>query len=397
MNIDTTAEQLTENRFALLVCPLVLIVSLLKGMDGISFWPATQALIDYRFGLVKRGLLGALLAHSLHFEHLSNFYVFSLLVLAALLTLLLVFSLFGGMRERFDTHTLLPLYLSSYAITYFAYGIGYTDALLFSLVIPLLFIRNATARLIASLPVAIVCILLHEIFLFLLLPLLLLSFLLQTTETQDRARHRSLFLKAAVLLVLSFALTVRVALRPSLTPTQIAQFHADASSQADFPVNSEVFDLMARSTTDNAHLLRLNAEHLPYWRRQAGTLFTMFPNTLLLCLAIALALRSVERLTPERPVPRWLKLCCFAAALSPLALHLLAWDADRWNAETITTSLLVLILICRFTRGSAVTFSPKMRYAILFVILFNISIRALVLEAHEVAGTKPWLLLHISR
>jgi hypothetical protein len=67
---------------------------------------------------------------------------------------------------------------------------------------------------------------------------------------------------------------------------------------------------------------------------------------------------------------------------------------DRWNAETITTSFLVLILICRFTRGSLVTFSPRLRYATIFLIVLNVSIRALVLEAHEVANARPWLLLH---
>jgi hypothetical protein len=93
-------------------------------------------------------------------------------------------------------------------------------------------------------------------------------------------------------------------------------------------------------------------------------------------------------------VPRYLYYASYLAALSPLALHLLAWDADRWNAETITTSLLVLILICRYTRGSIVTFTPRLRYAILFLIVFNISLRAVVLEAHEVKTAHPWRILH---
>jgi hypothetical protein len=377
-----------ENCFALLLCPLVLVVSLLKGLDGISYWGATQALVDYRFGLVKRGLLGAWLARPLHFEHIAHFYLFSLLVLAALLVLLIAFGLYGGLRERFATHTLLPLYFSSYAITFFAYCLGYNDLLLFCLTIPLLFLRSATARLIAAVPITVVCVLLHEIFLFLVLPLLLLSFLLETTLTEDRSARRALFLKAGILLILSLGVTFRVALRPSLTSAQIAQLRADFAHRADFPLNPEVTELMGRSTADNMHLLWLNAHTGAYWKRQAGTLITMFPNTLVLCICIALALRSTER-----PVPRWLRYACFAAALSPLGLHLLAWDADRWNAETITTSLLVLILICRFTRGSFVVFSPRLRYAILLLIIFNISIRAVVLEGHELAGSKPWQLL----
>jgi hypothetical protein len=385
---EAVGDRRAENRFALLLCPLVLVVSLLKGLDGISYWGATQALVDYRFGLVKRGLLGALLARPLHFERIAHFYIFSLLVLAALLGLLIAFGLYGGLRERFATQTLLPLYLSSYAITFFAYCLGYNDLLLFCFVIPLLFLRNSTARLIAALPIAIVCVLLHEIFLFLVLPLLLLSFLLEMTLSEDRAVHRALFVKAAVLLVLSLGATFRVALRPSLSPIQIAQLRADFAHRADFPLNAEVTELMGRSASDNMRLLWQNAHTSSYWKRQAGTLLTMWPNTFVLCFCIVLALRSVDR-----PVESWLHWACFATALSPLMLHLLAWDADRWNAETITTSLLVLVLICRYTRGAVVEFSPKLRYAILFLIVFNISVRAVVMEGHEVANSKPWMLL----
>jgi hypothetical protein len=385
---DLAENHRTENRFALFLCPLVLVVSLLKGLNGISFWPATQALIDYRFGLVKRGLLGFLFARSLHFEKIAHFFRFSLLVLAVLLILLFAITVFGGFRERFATHTLLPLYFSSYAITFFAYCLGYNDALLFCLTIPLLFIRNSTWRCIAAIPIAVICILLHEIFLFLVLPLLLLSFLLETNSCSDRTARRALFLKAGILLALSLGVTFRIALRPSLTPVQISQLRSELAHRADFPLNDEVIDLMGRSTADNMHLLWQNAHTRSYWKRQGGTLVTMFPNTLVICLCIALALRSVES-----PVPGWLRFSCYIAALSPLGLHFLAWDADRWNAETITTSLLVLILICRYTRGRRVVLSPRLSYAIFFLIVFNISIRALVMEGREVAKSTPPLLL----
>lgn len=378
-----------ENLFALLLSPLVLLVALLKGLDGISTYGATQALIDYRFGLVKRGLIGALLGKPLHFEKLAHFYLFSLAVLALLLALLFTFGLFGGFRRRFASHTLLPLYFSSYAITYFAYCVGYNDAILFCLVIPLLFLRNSTWRLLAGLPIVVLGVLIHEIFLVLALPLLLLSFLIETNLRPDAPHRRALFLKAAALLVLTLGVTLRVALRPALPPAQIARFAAESARRADFPLNPEIFQLMGRSAADNVHLLWRNAHTASYWRRQAGTLITMFPNTLLLCLAMALALRST------RPtVPRWLWLACYAAALSPLALHLIAWDADRWNAETITTSLLVLILICRYTRGPIVHLSPRLRYTILFLIIFNISMRALIFESHTLLHDRPWHLPH---
>ncbi len=378
-----------ERRFVLWLSPLVLLVSVLKGLDGISYWPATQALVDYRFGLVKRGLIGAVLSHPLHFEKLAHFYIFSLAVLAVLLGLLLAFALFGGLRERFSSHLLLPLYFSSYAISYLAYCLGYNDAVLLCLVIPLLFIRNSTTRLLLCLPVAVVCVLVQETFLVMLLPLLLLSFLLETTLTEYRATQRALLIKASVLALLTLGGTVRIALRPSLTPTQIAQLRSDSIRRADFPPNEEVFVLMGRSAGENVRLLIINTQLPYYWRKWVGSMLTMFPNIVLLCIAIAVTLRSVQP-----TAPRWLVLCCFEAALFPLALHLIAWDVDRWNAQTITNSFLVLVLICRFTQGSVVSLSPRLRYLVLFLIVFNISIRAVVLELREIEGARPWLQLH---
>jgi len=59
-------------------------LSFAKGVRVPSRYNATQALIDYRSGLVKRGFFGATAGHWWHLESFSNFVEISYLLLFAM-------------------------------------------------------------------------------------------------------------------------------------------------------------------------------------------------------------------------------------------------------------------------------------------------------------------------
>ena len=217
-------------------------------------------------------------------------------------------------------------------------------------------------------------------FLFVFLPVLLFSFLLQGFAGARPSVSKSLTLGAVgLLVVVSLGTTVRLALKPPMTPAQLTLLSAHIGSLVDFPTNSEMYDVLVRSTRDNLYIMRDVAARLPWWRQQLVCLLTMAPTiALLLFVTLRLLLTGTHR------IPRWLPACAVVASLSPLAMHLLGFDVARFNAMVILTSFLTLLAVCRFTEGPPVALSPRLHHAVLLVMLLNMSSGDLLMDGRTV-------------
>lgn len=360
------------------MAPVLATISVAKAIRLPTYKAATQAQVDYSLGLIKRGMFGACFARPLHLEIYSRFAVFSWALLCLAVALLLLFTWFSGAPRRLLSPEIVALFFSSYALVYMAHMVGYFEIVLLSLTAILLFIRPLGWRLACSVPAAVFASAMHEMFLLVFLPVLLLSFLLQGFTAGGPGKRKAVA-AALLLLSVSLATTVRLALKPPMTPAQLQRMRSHIGGIADFPADDAMYWVLLRSTRDNVNLMRDVASRAPWWRQQLVCVLTMAPTVALLLLTTRRVLRS-----SAYAVPPWLFPCAVVASLSPLAMHGLGFDVARFNAMVILTSFLTLLTVCRLVGGTPVRLSPRLHHAILLVLLLNMTSGDLLMDGRTV-------------
>ena len=376
-----------DQRFWWGVVPILTLISLGKAIRLPNYNAATQAQIDYRFGFIKRGMFGSAFSKPLHLEIYERFTVFSWVMLLLMVVLLFVIAWRSGLRQRVANGEVVALFFSSYALTYMAHMVGYFEIVLTTLTVALLLIRRPGLRLLCSLPGSIFCILIHELFLIVFLPVLMLSFLLQSIDAdetahlgKERSREVAKAVFACALLCIScVGLTVRLALKAPMDAAQLGAMRVSIGSRVDFTPVENMYVPMGKSTRDNLIIMKGVIQHAGWWRQQLVCSITMAPTIVLLIMTTSLVLRS-----GIRPVPRWLRIFAVVAGSAPLGMHLLGYDVARFNALAILTSFLVLMVSCQFSSGARVTLSPRLRHCVLVVILLNMASGDLLMDGRVV-------------
>lgn len=369
------------------VSVVVGLVALFKTLRPPLRWAATLAQVDYRFGLVKRGFFGSTFTPLFHLQRFKAFTGFSFAVLIVLLVLLAGYTVRSGLVRRRFGGIALVLFCSSYGISYLGQITGYFDEILAVLTLSLLLIRNPSWRFWLGLPATVVGIAIHEDFLLLFLPVLLFSFLWQTEATQTRRSGR---LRALTLGLVSLAATAFLALRPGLTVQKAQLMGEQITRTVDYAPATIAFSVLTRSLVDNLQLMR-KVMLEPFWiHDQMLSLFVVLPTVFLLLWLTAGLIRSTTGQAR-------LVLMAIAAALSPLLLHALGWDAGRWNALTILTSFLVLTTTSFYApaREPAPFPSQTVWSSLLLVCLLNMSSGGLLLGEAPVRNF-PFIFMHRS-
>ena len=361
------------------LCTVVLgTIAVLRGCDRPNTWIITQAQITYSQGFVKRALFGELLTRPLHLYTSGRYTVISYLFMAVALVLLILFTQRSGVRQRLGNGEVAALFFSSYTLTYFVSDVGYFDALLLILTVPLLLIRSPTIRFLVALPFSALALLLHEMFLIAFLPIVLFSFLLtyQTEETHQGKRRTVVF--GAALTFVDLAITFLIALQPTLSATKVAALEASVRTQARFPVRHDFFVVLNRSFADNLHLMVTSFYSDPdWWISQVASIFFFAPLVLLLWLAIRRIL-AVAGFGHTRLL-RW---SAAAASLAPLSLHLMGFDSVRWNCLVGLSTYLVLLTLCRHLPGPAVPPTNGFRNACVLAIALALSSSGSLIAGH---------------
>ena len=212
--LDFIADQ---RRFEWLMVAVLASTSVLKGLHSPLTWAYTQVQLDYHFGLVRRGLVGATFGHILGLQHFRYFCLFSFAVLGTALALV------AGLLRQSRVSAVLPdakvlaLLASSFALTFLVHLVGYLDVLLLGLATSFVLVPGRTARLLLLPVFLLLGVLIHEGFLLLYVPVMLLTFVLETTL--DRSQ-RGVWI-AAMGCLLAMLLTVAVSHR-TLSAAQIS-------------------------------------------------------------------------------------------------------------------------------------------------------------------------------
>jgi hypothetical protein len=86
-----------------------------------------------------------------------------------------------------------------------------------------------------------------------------------------------------------------------------------------------------------------------------------------------------RRLLREGPLPLdpaaqlWLRLAALAAVFAPLLMHLVAWDAARWNVLCTFAAFLVLLVLSRHLPPGAITLSAAERNLAIVLLALNMA------------------------
>ncbi len=366
-----------ERRFWSFATVVLGAVSFLRGIRYPNSWSATQASINYHQGLVKRGLFGATFGGWLHFERYLRFSLFSYLLMSVLVILLGLLVHQSGALRRLGAGEPVAVFFVSYALTFLANLVGYLDIPLGILTVGLLLIRDARLRAVAAVPLCVAGILIHEMFLIVFLPVVLFSFLVDGLQLASRRERSRVWLIGAVVALVCFAMTVRLALQRPMTAAQVAAMRTEIEDKSDFPVNPGVFEVFLRSSSDNVHVV---AEH---FRKRAWVVGVeagvgaFLPPAVMMIAAFWLAARALKVAMERRLVLG----AGMVAMLSPLLMYLFGWDAARWDALMCLESFLVLLVLVRTTRGQVVRLPMEYRYASIVVIAVGMATGGSLLDA----------------
>jgi hypothetical protein len=301
---------------------------------------------------VKRGLFGATVTRALGLQHYHRFALVSTLLLLGMLGLLAVFGKRSGMVERCGSAMPLAVFGASYTVTFLGNLNGYMDIPLAMLTVLLLMVKSVWRRALLAVPVVIAAILIHEIFLLVLLPVILLSFVLQGLYAATAGERRWAVAGAVGVALLAVGVTVVTASRASTTAQTAEAMRDEVSKRVDFKVDAKFFAVFTRSAKDNVKIMEgISKDH--DWRKaQVGSVVVLLPLAGLLLVMVyrLLVLREAKegRLGAVGGVAL---VACVVATLMPISMNALGWDVGRWYALAGLAGFLVFGCVCEHVAG----------------------------------------------
>jgi len=304
-------------------------------------------LLDYRFGFIKRGLVGSVasvVAHVARFPMTPRvILVSSALVFSLFLATLCVVTLRMLRRRTFDPDTTLTVlvFASSPFVVMSAHLFGYLDALIYALCI-LSILCIFRGRLWMATALSIGALLVHESYILLGYPLVLLTAMLMCS--QDRSGDQSSesapwrawirFWPLGLPLVAFLLLTITPVLRDEhLLRTQLT----DRLSHYKF-IGIEGYEISAWETSGILEKLRQQIVYLPLMLVKMDVLISVAPSAILIFLYTlsAFGIRLFSRLA----ITIALVVHC------PLIIHAVAWDSERIASYVVASAFISAWVLC---------------------------------------------------
>lgn len=368
-----------ENQLRLLRLAAVasLLLALVNHLLPPKAFAATQLLFDYDFGLVRRGLVGALSGPFLGAEASRG----EILALAASVTLAgtLALAAFLWRRLRGDVAgwLLLVLALNSFALASFIGNTGYLDGVLLALTVLALTLPVSRAGLAGRLALVVAGVLVHEN----MLPYfaVLIGFDLWLRRGDARG--------LALLPVLAGLGTVAaLALWAEPDPERAALIAEHLRTRTAFISDENALDVAGRSIGANFALMAEMRATVKYW---AWVLFDGLP---LLAMALWLIWLGLRLLGPGAGLSR---LALAGAVLAPLSLNVIAFDVVRFGVASVLAGFLALALLLAHVPGARARLAEALSWPhFLLVLVLNANI--FTIQVNEGAGHMaqfPWVLI----
>jgi hypothetical protein len=357
-----------------------------KGIREPNAWPYTHAQLNYSAGFIRRGLYGAALGHPLGLNLYGHYVVVSTVLLLLLFAALVLLARSSKLAERTPPGELLAVYASSYGVSYLASLNGYLDISLALLCVAPLFVRRTGWRLAAAAVAAVVGILIHEQFCFAYLPLLIVSVLFGAATAKSVAERRLAWGGGVLLAALGLGLMTYLSLHGSVTAAQSDALWQSMARTADRPLDVVVLKVLHFTPRQNLEIMKSVWRRPTYPLAQAESLLLFGPTAAVLSWATLLLLR---RWMPGKH--RWLYAGVLLGTLSPLSLHLMGWDKNRWNEMLCLNAFLMLLVVSRLLGAEAVQLPVRLRRACVVVMLLNMASGGAMMDDRQI---RPFPFMH---
>lgn len=327
---------------AVLAVALGLAFGLLSGFIMPNRWAATSLLFDYDLGFSKRALFGAALGLVSDRVSYAALAILSFAIMAGWIALLFALCRQAAQRGGALAWYVLAAFFISHGFSYALHVVGYLDHFGLLLALACLLLPVSAGWAAVRLAACLVMVLVHEGLLLSAVPLVLFDAAFRgTLAGQGKAAFRATLLIGIVVLGLAWFLG-QGALDPAMRPDLLRHLAARA---ADFPILDDAVEVLFRDTDRNAatmaflrgsqsveRLLRAVEMDAPYTLLVAG-------------LAIWVMSRA-----PLAGRPVWMAAIA-ACAGAPLAVTILAWDYERFAAQTQTSATILLLVVLRAANG----------------------------------------------
>jgi hypothetical protein len=345
-------------------------VSFLRGVRRPSTWAATQALVNYDDGLVKRGLIGATLGKVFHAEKYTHFTLLSYAILCLLFVLLIALTYRSGVFEQLGSGLLPALYFGSYAFTYLTHLVGYSDIVMATLACVCLLPRNPRIRLLLCLPICILGMLVHESFLILFVPVILFGLFVDGSRDQTSDSLKKTRLAIGAVSCVSLAVAAGLSLSRPMSDQQASALYGRMTLRADFPVRTDFSHVMQTSLAENVRGMWQFA-HTSNFRMTLLIGAMVFVPTLIL---LGFAMKSIASRFDSRLVSnRWMVALALCTGLAPLSMTILGWDLDRWDALACLDCYLASLVALRGMPKITIVLPPWFLYATVLAIALSMA------------------------
>jgi len=352
MDTDLSGAQ-RQTRIWHWITAVVAFLAVYRGIRIPNRWSATQAQVNYSQGIVKRGLFGAALSGPLHLYHYGRFALVSFGLLTLLFVLLGVLVFKTLRRGAGNGWEIVAVFAGSYSVTMLASTVGYFDILLASLAVLPLLVSDARWRFALALPLSVCGVMVHEIYVLVFLPVVLLPFALEAIAAKtQRERRRSLAAIVVIALVCG-SICVGLAASTPLTTDKVNAMAEQIKARVDFNPRMDFFYVFVRSARANVSMMRVIYRLGWYRMMHVQSVFVFGPTAAFLVWA------GRDFMGRQTSVRRGLMLGLFLfCGLSPLLLHGIATDVSRINGLCCLALFLSFLVCVRMLGMDALVSSP---------------------------------------
>jgi hypothetical protein len=324
-----------------------LALTVLKGLRMPSRWAMTHYLITYKIGFVKRGLWGEILWRALGRATASYFVLAGVAFAVFAAFMLLVLRELRRLPPSADRAPFLLCFCSFPALSFFTHVVGYAEHLAYlSVVVVIAARRSWPAQAIAAVAAAAALPFVHEASVLWAGPALALAMLVPAAERRGSTGTR--LAAVAVMTTVFAAATWAAAERGGLPGEYVDILREDRTRFASFRPRQDAFEALREGYVAPAATMRVRWQDPETRRRLAFSAAALAPAWLYF---VVLAVRRTRALVDDVALRRSAVALVAITAVGPLALHVLGWDLERWDADAAMGVALGALAVMASTAG----------------------------------------------
>lgn len=363
-----------------IVSIIILIMTALRGVRFPNIWSYSHFLFNYEFGFMRRGLIGAFLGlfeNSFVYSYTFFLLISSLIFCANLI--LLAWSFKDMIRsQNMNLIAVGMIFASSSGVIFLAHNIGYADHIGLLITLITLRIKDFKQKLFFITPALFVSMLIHEAIIVLFFPVIFMSLLLSIKEndTHKKSYYRTIAVFSVITLCGFFIIG-----NSTINAQESQAMFEKSNALNEISLREDAFALLHETGSKSVAMM------VEKWMHPARPLFLLISGCLIFPLLYFFQKNMLSMLNKQS---QSIRVLCILAGLSPLLLHLVAWDTVRWNTLSLTTSYLMCYLVFQHCYDKTTSLNVRPSLPLLILVTFINANAHIILMDHRQVENFPY-------